>query len=196
MRTFILFARKARSDSNFSIEDLPGSGGRMDLVARCITAALWLSHNIRDDARIYVVLNGPGNPPVTVCFDGSKIQKVSTDERATAMWIKKMLEEKFDKEWHTTYNGIMVARKSFQDIVKELKDSKFYVLHENGESIGNVKIEGDPVFILGDHLGIPDKDESFVFRYNAEKVSLGKQVYLASSCISVINWVLDQKDIV
>ena len=193
MRTFILFARKARSDPYFRIDDLPGSGGRMDLVVRSITAALWLSHKIRDDSRIYVVLNGPGDPPVTVCFDGSKIQKVTTDERATAMWIKKVLSEDFGKDWHETYNGIMVAKKSFQELIKELKDKPLYVLHERGKNIDDAEIEDDGVYIFGDHLGIPKKDESFAMRYNAEKISLGKKVYLASSCVAVINWALDQR---
>jgi len=191
MRTFILHTRQARTDSNFNIEDLPGSGGRMDLVARCITASLWLSHAIRPDVKIYVVLNGPPNPPVTILFDGGAIQKVSTDERTTALWIKKALMEDFGKEWHTFRPGILVARKSLQEIVKELKDQNIYVLHENGTNISDVKIKENPVFLLGDHIGIPDKDEKFVLRYAEEKISLGKQVYLASSCISVISWVCD-----
>jgi len=193
MRTFILYARQARTDSNFNIEDLPGSGGRMDLVARCITASLWLSHAIRPDVKFYVVLNGPPNPPVVILFDGAAIQKVSTDERTTALWIKKALMEDFGKEWHTFRPGILVAHKSLQEIIKELKDQNIYVLHENGTNISDVKIKENPVFLLGDHIGIPSKDEKFVLRYAEEKISLGKQVYLASSCISVINWVCDER---
>ena len=193
MRIFILFARKARTDPNFNIEDLPGSGGRMDLVARCITAALWLSHAIRPDAKIYVVLNGPPKPPVTILFDGSAIRKVSTDERTTALWIKKALSEDFEKEWHEFRPGILIARKSFQEIIRELKDYPIYVLHEKGKPISDVEIKENPVFIVGDYLGIPYKDEKFAMRYAKDKISLGKQVYLASSCISVINWFLDQR---
>ncbi|NIO44485.1 MAG: tRNA (pseudouridine(54)-N(1))-methyltransferase TrmY, partial [Candidatus Aenigmarchaeota archaeon] len=44
MRTFVLYARKARSDNKFKIEDLIDSGGRMDVVCSCIVSALWLSH--------------------------------------------------------------------------------------------------------------------------------------------------------
>lgn len=191
MRTFILYARQARTDANFNMEDLPGSGGRMDLVARCITASLWLSHAIRPDVKIYVVLNGPPKPPVTILFDGSAIQKVSTDERTTALWIKKALMEDFGKEWHTFRPGISISRKSLQEVVKELKGQSIYVLHEKGKPIGDIKLLPNPIFIVGDHIGIPDKDEKFVMRYAEEKISLGKQVYLASSCISVINWVCD-----
>jgi tRNA (pseudouridine54-N1)-methyltransferase len=194
MRTFVLFARQARTDANFNMEDLPSSGGRMDLVARCITASLWLSHAIRPDAKIYAVLNGPPDPPVTIIFDGSAVRKVSPDERSIALWIKKALSEEFGKDWHMFRPGILVARKSLQEIVRELKDRPIYVLHEKGKNIKEIDVKDNSVWLLGDHLGIPDKDEKFVLRYAEEKVSIGKQVHLASSCISIINWVCDNKD--
>ena len=190
MRTFILFARKARTDSDFTLADLPGTGGRMDLVCRCVTSALWLSHGIRDDTNIIVVLNGPPNPPVSIDFPGNMLSMVSTDERSVASWIKKALEQEFEKEWLEIHNGLRVSRKSFQDVVKELKDRPIYVLHEDGEEIKKINLKENPVIVVGDHIGISLNDEKFALRYG-EKISLGKNVYLASSCISVINWILD-----
>ena len=43
---------------------------------------------------------------------------------------------------------------------------------------------------LGDHVGLPKKAETFALRFG-EKISLGKQPYLAASCITVINYLLD-----
>jgi len=191
MRTFVLYARKARTDSKFRIDDLINAG-RMDLVCRCISSALWLSHNVREDTRIFVVLNGPPKPPVTICFQGSKLSKVYVDEVTNAKWIKKILSMKFGKEW-LEIDAAKVARKSFQEVLTEL-NGKNYVLHEKGEFIDNVKFENNPIIILGDQIGISKADESFALR-NGEKISLGKNVYLASSCISVINWVLDRSGI-
>jgi tRNA (pseudouridine54-N1)-methyltransferase len=191
MRTFVLYARKARTDSKFRLDDLV-SAGRMDLVCRCITSALWLSHNVREDTRIFVVLNGPTKPPVTICFQGSKLSKVYVDESTNAKWIKKLLSMKFGKEW-LEVEGAKIARKSFQEVLSEL-NGKIYVLHEKGEFIDNVKIEKNPVIVLGDQIGLPDKEESFALR-NGEKISLGKNVYLASSCISIINWICDKNGI-
>jgi len=188
MRTFILFMRKARTDNKFNIEDMPGSGGRIDLAARCVNSALWISHNMRDDSEIYCILNGPSNPPVTIRF-GREIKRVSPDERSIGIWIKKALSEDFGKEWHIMNNGIMVARKSFQDVIKEMKDRPIYVLHEKGKKVS--KFKKDSVIVLGDHLGIPSKDEKFALR-NGEKISLGKTSYLASSCISIVNWMIDE----
>jgi tRNA (pseudouridine54-N1)-methyltransferase len=191
MRTFVLYSRRARTDSNFQLNDLIYAG-RMDLVCRCISSALWLSHKARDDTKIYVILNGPPKPPVAICFQGSELSKVYVDEMTNAVWIKKILSMKFGKEWLET-GGTKVARKSFQEVLSEL-DGKFYVLHEKGEPIEKITFDKNPVIILGDQIGLPDKEERFVLR-NGEKISLGKNIYLASSCISILNWVCDRRGI-
>ena len=187
MRTFVIYSRKGRTDSRFNIEDLPSSGGRMDLVARCVNSALWLSNKIREDSEIFIVLNGPPNPPVTLWFKGDTLRKVSPDERSIGIWIKKVLSSDFGKEWKEFRNGILIARKSFQEIIKEHEKRNIYVLHEKGKKL---KIKKDPVFVLGDHIGLPKNEEKFVLRYG-EKLSLGKKPYLASSCISILNWMCD-----
>jgi tRNA (pseudouridine54-N1)-methyltransferase len=189
MRTFVLYARKARTDSNFKLTDLINAG-RMDLVCRCISSALWLSHKAREDVRMFVVLNGPPKPPVTICFQGSEYSTVYVDEQTNARWIKKILSMNFGKEW-LEVEGTKVARKSFQEVLTEL-GGKNYVLHEKGEFIENVKLDKKYVIILGDQIGISRAEEKFALR-NGEKISLGKNVYLASSCISIINWILDQR---
>lgn len=191
MRTFVLYARKARTDSNFKLNDLINAG-RMDLVCRCISSALWLSHNVREDTRIFVVLNGPPKPPVTIWFQGSELLKVYVDEMTNAKWIKNILSLKFGKEW-LEVSGSKVSRKSFQEVLTEL-NGKNYVLHEKGENIENVELDENPIFVLGDQIGISRVDEKFALR-RGQKISLGKEVYLASSCISIVNWILDQRKI-
>jgi tRNA (pseudouridine54-N1)-methyltransferase len=193
MRTFILYSRKARTDNRFKIDDLLDSGGRMDVVCSCITSALWLSHKAREDTNFILVMNGPPNPPVTIWFDGSKLIKVYVDEKTNARWIKKLLSFKFGKEWKEI-SGTKISRKSFQEVLKEL-DGKVYVLHEKGTPIKDIEIEENPIFICGDNIGIPRAEEKFLINRGAQKVSLGKKVYLASSCISTLNWICDQRGI-
>ncbi|MFH0929273.1 MAG: tRNA (pseudouridine(54)-N(1))-methyltransferase TrmY [Candidatus Aenigmatarchaeota archaeon] len=189
MRSFVLYSRKGRTDNRFEEEKLV-EAGRMDLVCRCITSALWMSHRAREDTKFYVNLNGPSRAPVTICFDGSKLLKVYVDEKANARWIKKLLSTRFGKDWSDVH-GTQIARKSFQDIIKET-DSNVYVLHEKGTPINEVQLKENPMIILGDQIGLPSREESFALRYG-EKISIGKNVYLASSCISIINWALDQR---
>lgn len=193
MRTFILFSRKGVTAPNFSLNDLPGSGGRMDLVCRCINSALWLSHKLRTDTRIFVVLNGPPSPPVTVVFEGSNLKRVSPDERNIASWIRKSLRG-LKKEWRNVQDGIKVAKKSFQEIMREV-EGNFYILHEKGRFLREVEIKRNPVFILGDHIGLPQKEERFALRFGAEKISLGKLSYLASQCITIVHHELDVRQL-
>jgi tRNA (pseudouridine54-N1)-methyltransferase len=183
----------------FSLKDLPSSGKRMDIVARCIISALWLSYKLRQDTRIFVVLNGAPEPPKTVLFS-PEIKRVSPDERSIALWIKKALDKhagRRDKEWVTLSNGIKISGRSFQDIIKDLEAEgcSFYVLSEKGEDIEDVEIGENPVFVLGDHEGIPKNDEAFVLR-RGKRISLGRKIsYLASSCIAVVNWICDRRGI-
>jgi tRNA (pseudouridine54-N1)-methyltransferase len=100
------------------------------------------------------------------------------------------LSFKTGKEWKEV-NNFLVSRKSFQDVVREL-EGNFYVLHEKGEEISEMEIKENPIFILGDNQGIPKKDEEFVLR-KGSKISLGKESYLSSACITVLNWICDKK---
>jgi len=186
MRTFVLYSR-GRTDSRFKLEDLPSSG-RMDLICRCITSVLFLSYKMRKNTRIFVVLNGPPKPPVTICFNENS--SFCPDERSIALIIKKILSLKLDKEWKKFKNSL-VSKKSFQEVIGEL-NGNFYVLHEKGKDVNEIK--ENPIFVLGDNKGIPKNDEKFVLR-KGEKISLGKQSYLSSMCVSVLNWVCDREGI-
>ena len=187
MREFILYARKAVTSNDFSLNDLPGSGGRMDLVARCICNALWISHDLRRDSCIHVVACGAPNPPRVISFYGSLLRAVSPDERSIASWIKKAPKGKNP--------GIRVRRLSFQQLISELaSDGKFfYIIHEKGRDISELYLKEDAVFIVGDHLGLPLKEENFVTRFPHEKLSLGSTSYLASQCITILNYELDRQ---
>jgi len=195
MRNFIIFSRKGVTSPDFSLNDLPGSGGRMDLVCRCVNSALWISHGVRDDTNIYIVLNGPPDPPITIVFKGNSIKRVSPDERNIASWIKKAIASARGKEWTKVQDGILSSKKSFQDVIRELKDNPIYVLHENGKFLDEIEIKKNPVFVLGDHIGLPKKEEFFVKRFNCEKISLGKISYLASHCITIMNYEMDKRRI-
>jgi tRNA pseudouridine-54 N-methylase len=123
-------------------------------------------------------------------FQGSEFATVYVDENKNAIWIKDILSQDFGKDW-LYYKGVKVARKSFQEVLSELDGPK-YILHEKGEFVGNVKLKENPVIILGDQIGLPDKEEKFALR-DGEKISLGKNVYMASSCIAILNWVCDSQ---
>jgi len=207
-RNFVLLLRKGAT-AKFSLNDIPGSGGRMDIGCRALTQAIWLSHDIRRDTNFYLVCEGPPNPPVTILFLGKSIKRVSPDERNIASWINKSLElvssaknaSKAKENWLKIQEGIRVRKIGFIPLLKELKEEEkhdVYVLHEKGEAFENVEIEIDDLrpltFVLGDHIGLPKKEEDYVLNIiGAKKVSLGRKSYLASSCIAIVHYLLDKK---
>ena len=47
MTSFAIIGHIARTDGAFSLNDLPGTGGRMDVLCRCLNSSLFLSHDLR-----------------------------------------------------------------------------------------------------------------------------------------------------
>ncbi len=187
MREFVIYSRKGPT-GEFNIKDLPGSG-RVDLIARSIISAMWISHKLRDN-KIHIVLNGPPEPPKAFTVTSS-IKRVSPDERSIGIWMNKILQGKSNP-------GMSIAKKSFQDVIREKhsEGKNIFVLHESGEKIENIAKEDfeNAVFVIGDNLGIPENDEKFALRYG-RKVSIGPKSYLASQCITFINIFLDKLQI-
>lgn len=194
MREFILKASKAFTKM-FRLNDLPGAG-RMDLVCRCVTNALWLSHALRRDIIFHAALEGPDRPPKILSFDGEKLVGVSLDERNIASNICIALEKGYNlrsNEEIELPSRIKIAKKSFEQLVKEKsKTTQLFYLHPKGKDIRKVEFTQNVCFILGDHLGLPSATEKLLKRFNVQKISLGKIEYLASNCVAICNYELDR----
>jgi tRNA (pseudouridine54-N1)-methyltransferase len=160
--------------------------GRLDIVHECIVASLFLSHGLRRDVNFHAVLNGSPKPPLHLQISGAELFDVRTDRDTWQVILKKTIGGK-------THPGIAVSKTSFEALLKgKAVTSHIYVLEEGGKNIAETEIAANPLFILGDHVGLPKKAETFALRYG-EKISLGKQPYLAASCITVLNYLLDRQ---
>ena len=195
MTTFRHFYLKshAKTSPEINLKDLPGSSGRMDVVARCINAAFWLSHDIRRDVVFHTILHGEPSPPVYIRIEGDKLRKVSPDERNIAIFIKKALERLKEGMEIESTPGIFVSRKNFEQLLEENKDKEFYLLDEEGEDIENVEIKDEPFFFLGDYVDMEEEEKNMLYKYGAKAVSIGRKSYLSSHCITIINWWMDKK---
>jgi tRNA (pseudouridine54-N1)-methyltransferase len=182
-REFILFSRLGKTNSAFgNLHD----AGRLDIVYECIVTSLFLSHGIRRDVTFHAVLNGPPNPPLHIQIDGSTVYDVRTDVDTWQQILRKVIAGK-------SHPGISVDKTGFEALLKKESQSRsVYVLEEGGKNIAETELADNAIFVLGDHVGLPKKAETFALRYG-EKISLGKQPYLAASCITIINYLLDCK---
>jgi tRNA (pseudouridine54-N1)-methyltransferase len=182
-REFILFSRLGKTDPAFrNLHD----AGRLDIVYECVVASLFLSHGIRKNVTFHAVLNGPPSPPLHIEINGERLYDVRTDLDTWQRIIKKILGGK-------SHPGIATSKTSFEALLKaKAETSRVYVLEEGGIDISQIEFPENSVFVLGDHVGLPKKAEAFALRYG-QKISLGKQPYLAASCITVLNYLLDRQ---
>lgn len=196
MKEFILRALKGKTTPDFSLDDLPGAG-RMDLVCRCVSNALWISNDLRRDTIIHVVMDGPSLPPKIVSFNGLDLRGVSFDERDIARHIQEALKKgkllEINQEMGVS-PGIKVAKKSFEALVKEKsKTSQLFYLHKKGADVRETELKGDVTFVFGDYIGMPRNTESLLDRLGAKKITLGPVTLFASHCIIVAHNELDRK---
>lgn len=179
----MLFSRLGRTDGAFT--NLR-EAGRLDIVHECIVASLFLSHGLRKNVLFHAFLSGAPNPPLHIEINGAKLYDVRTDVETWEKILKKVISGK-------PHPGINASKTSFESILKtKAKSSRIYVLEEGGKGIMETKIKDNAVFVLGDHIGLPKKVECFALRFG-EKISLGNLPYLAASCITIINYLLDQQ---
>jgi len=80
---------------------------------------------------------------------------------------------------------------SIDDLEKE--GATIFVLDEKGEDIRKVEIPENPVFILGDHLGLPPKEMKRL-KKTAVPISIGPKTYFASQVVAIVNNELDRRE--
>ncbi|MCX6680914.1 MAG: tRNA (pseudouridine(54)-N(1))-methyltransferase TrmY [Methanothrix sp.] len=197
MRNFIVVGHKATTTPSFSLEDIPGTSGRLDILCRAVTAAFVISHGIRKDVCVYLVLLG-GEIPKTIRLVGETLRHLNPDERTTAALLKKALAVPATPEWAMSTSGIFVRTGGLAEVLTDLKDAKLIYLREDGADIRGLdapgkdsSLSGEAAFILGDHTGMTPEEEALIEQAGARVVSLGATSLHADHCIVLINWFLD-----
>lgn len=180
-RTFVLYSRTGLTAPFVGCLRL---AGRLDIVYQCILMSMFASHAIRREVEFHAFLYGRPNPPIHLKIDGAELYDVRIDEETWREIINKALIGK-------SHPGVYINREGIETFAKSKKEK--YVLSEYGEPINEISFE-EPVFFLGDHIGLPKKFEGFLERESAKKISLGKTKYLAASTIGITNYILDSKN--
>ena len=162
----------------------------MDILCRCVNASLFLSHDLRRDARVYLVMKG-GQHPILIRFDGAGVRYLSPDERSAASLIKKALEKGAQGFWTESMPGVSIKKGDLGDLLDEL-DRKITYLREDGIDIRVKQLDADPLFVLGDHLGLTDDEEKMIEAHEHEIVSVGPLSLHADHCIVLLHNEIDR----
>lgn len=194
MRRFVVLGHRATTSPDFDLDDLSGSTGRLDILLRCINSAFFLSHSLRDDVEIHLVLQGPPKPPRTIRFVGSELKYLNPDERSTAALVRNALSIKEEGETRSS-PGIYASSRGYPDVISILaKQSQVYYLKEDGHDIRRLPtFEQDVTFVLGDDRDLSPEEEGVLEEYEPVKVSVGKRSLHADHCIVIVNNELDRR---
>ena len=182
MTSFVVIGHTAKTDGSFSLNDLPGSGGRMDLLCRSVQASLFLSHGIREDASCMLVFSGgPGSPKI-VRFDRNSVRSLSPDERSSASVIKKALELPAGALSREVTPGVSVRKAGIETLLTEYRCG---ILDEHGTDVRKASGDFPDLFILSDNRNFTPEEEAALG--DLPKYSLGPQVLHADHAI-VLLW--------
>lgn len=193
VRRFVVLGHRAITSADFKLDDLCGATGRLDILLRCVNSAFFLSHGVRKDVEIVLLLLGEPSPPKTVRINGAEVKYLNPDERSTAALIRNALLQKGEGERKCS-PGIYVSERSYQEVLSNLsKESKIFYLREDGEDIRGAKLGGDNTFVLGDDQDLTRAEEEILMAYEPRKLSLGPISYHADHCITLVNNELDRR---
>ena len=182
----------------------------MDILARCINSAFFLSHDLRRDVELYLILQGGNAPPKTVRLVGDELRYLNPDERSTGALIRNALMKDLTTEVARSHDspqaqlnevrstpGIYISNRSFQDIVKLCSEcSELIYLTEDGQDIRASELHkspGDHTFVLGDDKGLTEPEEEILKKYNPLSVNLSPMVLHADHCIILVHRALDEE---
>ncbi len=191
MRQFVIVGHKAATSGDFPLNDMPGSAGRIDILARCVTAAFLTSFNIRRDTRVWLVLLGEPDPPKSVRFEGAELRYLNPDERSTGALIKKALKVDAHDGEQPSLRGIYTQRANLQDVLQQTSTTDLLYLHEGGVDVREATFDTHSVtFVLGDHLGLLEEEEGLL--RHSKRISVGPVKLHTDHCIIIVHNELDR----
>jgi tRNA (pseudouridine54-N1)-methyltransferase len=199
MHAFVVVGELATADGEFQLDNLPSSSGRLDVLLRCVRAALLTSHGLRRDTAIYLVLQAGPAAPRVVRIRGDTARFIRPDERALAVLFKKVLgaaRDRVAEGFVEIKPGIAVARGGLELALSERAGSALYWLDESGADIrgetGLSEVK-ETTFVLGDHRGLTQQARASLTEWGARALCLGPTSVHSDDAVAIVNNELDRR---
>ena len=190
--SIIFFVKSASVDiSKYTIKNLPGSSGRLDVISRCILAALLNKDRFERKVQIWIFLEKYR----TFIFDSERLEYdiLPKNELLLADFLVDLIQNTNStiKLNDNPLSSVQTSKMDIFDALKQFKKLNYniFVLSERGEDfftcINELHSKDNMIFVIGSQSGefISSKELSAMDFTN---VSLGPQSYLASSVIRLI----------
>jgi tRNA (pseudouridine54-N1)-methyltransferase len=193
-RKFAIIGHRAQSTGKLNLNDLAGSCGRIDVLARAVNTGLFLSHGIRNNTDVTLHLQGGDGPIRRINFDGSKIRGLRPDERAIAGQIGKVLNQPIPPIglYPSISEGLWHSGGGINHTINEWKNDnvRIFVLDANGVKFDPEIHQSNSVgFLLSDDK--PFNENEIEYMEGLERISLGDTWLQGHACISIIHHHID-----
>lgn len=197
MRTFVLRARAAPTDSQKLLASV-GKEAHTEILAHTLMNAIFVAQSHRPDVTVYLVLESTQDFSRTIQFEVNAMHDIGGfDERALLGKIAQALDASrgmSKEETRPVESGVTVRTLSFERLVQELaEDHQLFVMDRKGTPIREQAFQGNPCFLLTDHIPMPKKIFPSLARMGAKIISLGPKMLFASQCVVLIHYELDQR---
>jgi tRNA (pseudouridine54-N1)-methyltransferase len=177
--------------TNYSIKNVPGSSGRLDVISRCILAALLKESNFDLNVKIWVFLDNYGTyifSPHSFDYNNFPKNELRFTNSLVDILLKKKLDEVIVKN---PLQSIQKSKMNFIEAIQKYQELNYdnYVLKEDGTNFFelefNIKEKENILFILGSQ---EDNylDSQDLLALNIPTISMGASSYLASSVIKLL----------
>jgi tRNA (pseudouridine54-N1)-methyltransferase len=195
MRTFVLRARAAPTDSQKLLASV-GKEAHTEILAHTLMNAIFVAQSHRADVIVYLVLESTQDFSRTIRFEPAAMHDIGGfDEQSLLAKVAKALDASRGlgkEETRPVESGVTVRTISFERLVLELSgDHQLFVMDRKGTSIREQAFEGNPCFLLTDHIPMPKKSFNSLERLGAKKLTLGSKMLFASQCVVLIHHELD-----
>ena len=190
--TIIFFIKSSSVDiSNYNIKDLTGTTGRLDVIIRCILAALFNDDGFEKDLQIWVFLDNYG----TYIFNTDLLDynNFPKNELMLADYFVDLIQKKEQRlsVINNPLSSVKILKTDILDSLVQFQKLKYsiYVLMEGGEDFFNylqeIQLKENVLFVVGSQIGdFINSRELLSMKF--PEISLGTQSYLASSVIRLI----------
>ena len=191
MRRFLIVGHRASTDPFFSLDDLAGAAGRMDILLNAANAALLLAHDLRPEVEVGLLLLGPPNPPRFVRLEGFRLRNYQPDIRSNAALVRQALEDASRIERESS-PGVFGSKTTFEEALDRLGPSFVYA-KEGGKDIREANLPVDATFVLSDNQDLTTAEERTLTDRGAVVVGLGPLALHTDHAIAVLQNELDRR---
>jgi len=176
---------------NYTIKDIPGTSGRLDVISRCILAAILSKGDFEIKVQIWVFLENYGtfifNPELLDYRNFPKTELMLTDYFVNFL-LKPNLGEKPN---YNPLNSIKTSNLNIIEAIKKFQKINYgiFALREDGNDFFKLKSriqeQSDVLFVIGSQ---EDKflNSKELLTLKIPTISIGNQSYLASSVIRLL----------